>query len=235
MKVAVVTGAARGLGRQIAITLRSCGYAVVINYNRSLTEANELAELLGDTTMALQADVKSLSEMGEMAEKVKSRWGRVDALINNAGITKDCLLMNYRESDLDEVLRVNLKGCFNAVKAFAPLMIKSGGGHIINVSSRSGVKGKAGQAAYSASKGGVLGFTIVAAQELSAHNIRVNALLPGYMPTGMGRAAEKSMEEAKADSLLKRLSDPEEVSRFIAYLLTTRGITGQVFGLESRV
>jgi len=233
--VAVVTGASRGLGRQIALTLAGCGYAIGVNYRSGENEAEETVRLIGDRSLPLKADVRNFRQTEKMAEEVSARWGRLDALINNAGITRDGLLMGYRERDFDDTLDVNLKGCFNTVKAFVPLMTESGGGHIINISSYSGLRGSAGQSAYSASKAAVIGFTLSAARELSCHNIRVNAILPGYMETEMGRRAEEAMEKAGKESMLNRLSDPDEVARFIACFLTTKNITGQVLSLESRI
>lgn len=235
MPVAVVTGSSRGLGREIAVTLAKCGYTVVINYCYSKGEAAETVQRTDGKAMAVKADVKLFRQVKSMADRVDRKLGRVDALINNAGITRDSLLVQYPERDFDEVLSVNLKGCFNATRAFAPLMIRSGGGHIVNLSSHSGTRGKAGQVAYSAAKAGILGFTYSAARELSVHNIRVNAILPGYLPTEMGRSRERALKRAQEESVLRRLSEPGEVARFVAYLLTTKNITGQVFSLDSRI
>ncbi len=233
--VAVVTGASRGLGRQTALTLGRMGYRVALNYLGSEEEAEEVAREIGENAIAIKADVGDLEQAEKMADKIYNKWGRIDAIINNAGITKDNLLIKFDEKEWDEILRINLKGCFNTIKVFSPFIIKSGGGHIINISSYSGVKGKEGQAAYSASKAALLGLTYTAARELGEYNIRVNAILPGYMPTEMGKTSEKAMEKAKKDSFLGRLSNPEEVSEFIAHLLTTKNITGQVFCLDSRI
>lgn len=235
MFVAVVTGASRGLGRQIALTLSKYGYNVAVNYLHSKTEAEEVVSAIGKAAIAVKADMGDIKQVATMAEMVYEKWGRIDALINNAGIAKDGMLIKYSESDWDEILRVNLKGCFNATKLFAPLMMKTGGGHIINISSYSGLRGKAGQAAYSASKAAVTGLTYTMAEEFSIHNIRVNAILPGYLPTEMGEKTESAMRKAGQDSLLKKLSSPQEAADFIIYLLTTRNITGQVFSLDSRI
>lgn len=186
-------------------------------------------------SMAIKADVGNLHEVEQMARKVYEKWGRIDLLINNAGIAKDGLVMRYEESDWDEVMRVNLKGCFNAVKSFVPFMIASGGGHIIQLSSYSGLRGKAGQAAYSASKASVIGLTVSLAKELAEYNIKVNALLPGYMPTHMGSKAKEAMKKAAAESILGTLSNPEAVAGFIAFLATTCTVTGQIFSLDSRI
>lgn len=233
--VAVVTGASRGLGRQLALTLHKCGYCVAVNYNHSEKEAYETAGLIGERAMPVQADVGNPGQVKIMAEKVYTKWGRIDALINNAGISADGVLIKYKEKEWDKVINVNLKGCFNTVRSFAPLMIKSGKGHIVNISSYSGLRGKAGQPAYSASKAALIGLTCSLALELAEYNIMVNSVLPGYMPTAMGGKTAGAMEKAGKDSLLKRLSDPEETAAFIAYLLTTGSITGQIFRLDSRI
>jgi 3-oxoacyl-[acyl-carrier protein] reductase len=236
MLVAVVTGASRGLGKRIAVTLGKSGYHVAVNYTRSKSEAEELVRSMDGHAIALKADVGNLYEVQKMAESIFQEWGRVDLLINNAGITRDGMLMKYREDDWNEVIRVNLTGVYNSVKSFAPLMVQSKReGHIVNISSSSGLRGKAGQAAYSASKAALIGLTKTLARELGGHHIRVNAVLPGYMATEMGREAGNAMRKAREDSMLNRLSDPDEVAGFIMYLVMTHTITGQVFCLDSRI
>jgi 3-oxoacyl-[acyl-carrier protein] reductase len=233
-KVALVTGGARGLGRETSLALASRGYAVAVNYLRSDNEARELSKSIKDVLL-LKADVSESAAVGRMADEVVSRWSRLDVLVNNAGTTADALLIKLKEEDWDRVLGTNLKGCFNTIRVFAPLMRDSGGGHIVNVSSVSGTRGKEGQAAYAASKAALLGLTVSAARELSEYNIRVNALLPGYMPTDMGRANPAAMAAARGKSLSGRLSDPAEVAAFIGWLVGTESITGQVFTLDSRI
>ncbi|MEK6672419.1 MAG: 3-oxoacyl-ACP reductase family protein [Nitrospirota bacterium] len=233
--VAVVTGASRGLGREIALALGRQGYRIALNYIHSEKEASDVVLALGEPAIALKADVGILREVETMAGIISNRWGRIDAVINNAGIARDGLLIKYREEDWDEVVNTNLKGCFNTTKAFVPLMIKAGGGQIVNISSYSGLKGKAGQSAYSASKAALLGLTYTLARELAEYNIRVNALLPGYMPTDMGLNAMDAMKKASEESLLKKLSEPQDIAQFISYLLTTSNITGQVFNLDGRI
>lgn len=232
-RVAVVTGGSRGLGREIAILLGKHGYNVAVNYLHSGQRADEVVSKIGRNAMAVRADVGDLKAVEKMAEIVKEKWGRLDALINNAGITKDTLMIKHSESDWDEVMRTNLKGCFNAVKAFVPLM--TAGGHVINISSLSGMRGKPGQAAYSSSKAALIGLSYSLAKELGASNIKVNCVLPGYMPTDMGGNASKAIEEAREKSILKSLSDPRMTAEFIHYLLATEQITGQVFILDSRI
>jgi 3-oxoacyl-[acyl-carrier protein] reductase len=175
-----------------------------------------------------------MAEVSGMAREVENRWGRLDVLINNAGISRDALLVRLDEADWDQVLKVNLRGCLNTARAFVPLLEAAGGGHIINISSRSGLSGRAGQAAYSASKAALLGLTLSLAAELGPLDIRVNALLPGYMPTGMGKRNEKAMERARKESMLKRLSEPSEAASFVLWLAGTENITGQIFTLDSR-
>ncbi|MEJ2698000.1 MAG: SDR family oxidoreductase [Candidatus Sulfobium sp.] len=235
MRTALVTGASRGLGKEIALTLSSRGYRIAVNYLSSEKEALDVAERAGETSFAVRADVGDIGQVEEMGIEIERRFGRLDAVINNAGVTKDNLLLRQSEGDWDRTLRTNLKGCFNVIRAMAPIMKKSGGGHFLNVSSYSGLKGKAGQAAYSASKSALIGLSNSVARELAAHDIRVNVLLPGYMTTEMGAAAVKAMEQAGKDSISKKLSDPAEVAEFVAYLIQTKNITGQVFSLDSRI
>ncbi|MDH4231457.1 MAG: SDR family oxidoreductase [Nitrospirota bacterium] len=235
MPVALVTGASRGLGRQIAITLSAHGFSIVLNYMSSEKEADDLVKKLGNGSIAVRADVGDMKQVGKMAEKIDRTFGRLDAIINNAGIAKDNLLLKQNEQEWDIIMRTNLRGCFNVIRSASPVMIQTGGGHIINISSYSGVKGKAGQAAYSASKAALLGLTISAALELSEYNIKVNALLPGYLITEMGMTAQKAAEKAKEESILNTLSQPQEAADFILFLLKTKNITGQVFSLDSRI
>lgn len=235
MPVALITGASGGLGKQTALVLSAYGYTVAANYVSSHKEADNLIRAIGNNSAALKADVGDITQVRAMAEEIQKTFGRLDVIINNAGITRDNLLLKQTEDEWDSIIRTNLKGCFNVISTLSPLMIQSGGGSIINISSYSGMKGKAGQSAYSASKAAILGLTVSAAQELSEYNIRVNAILPGYMMTEMGRMARKAAEDAEENSVLKKLSQPKEVADFILYLLTTQNISGQVFSLDSRI
>lgn len=232
-KVAVITGASGGLGKEIALSFSENGYRIVINYLESKKSAQEFAEMMGDMAISVKADVSRFEDVSKMAEFIHEKWGGVNVLVNNAGITKDALLIRQSEDDWDRIMDVNLKGAFNCIKAFAPLI--KHGGHIINISSYSGLKGKEGQTAYSASKAALLGLTKTAAAELAEYKIRVNAILPGYMPTKMGVSANEALKKAKETSLLNTLSDPEEVAGFIIYLAGTENITGQIFYFESRI
>jgi len=235
MPVALITGASKGLGRQMALALSEDGYSVTANYLSSPTEAASLIKTAGRGSVALRADVGDSRQVRAIAEEIKREFGRLDVIINNAGIAKDHLLLKQTELEWDNIIRTNLNGCFHVIRTLSPLMIESGGGHIINISSYSGLKGQAGQAAYSASKAALLGLTISAAQELSEYNIRVNAVLPGYMMTKMGAGAPKASEKAKNVNILKKLSQPREVAAFILQLVKTENISGQIFNLDSRI
>ncbi len=236
MRVALVTGACRGLGRELALALSRNGCAVAANYLSSDKEAAVfLDEMDSPRFLLIKADIGDSAQVETIGTEIEKKFGRLDAVINNAGITRDNLLLRQSEKEWDETIRTNLKGCFNAVRILSPLIARSGGGHIVNISSYSGLKGKAGQAAYSASKAALLGLTRSAAIELASYGIRVNAVLPGYMETRMGAGTKKAMEAARESSILGTLSDPGEVATFISYLLTTKNITGQVFGLDSRI
>ncbi len=234
-KAVLITGASRGLGKRIALTLAGNNYSVVVNYLSAEKEAAAVTEKINGDSLAIKADVRDSRQVRTMAEKIRATFGRLDAVIHNAGITKDRLLLKQTEGEWEEIMNTNLTGCFHVIKYLSPLLIDTDGGHIITVSSYSGVKGKTGQAAYSASKAGLLGLTFSAARELAAHDIRVNAILPGYMETDMGAAAPDAMQAAKEESIMRTLSDTGTVAEFIVYLLKTDHITGQVFSLDSRI
>jgi 3-oxoacyl-[acyl-carrier protein] reductase len=234
-KVALVTGASRGLGREIALALAGRGHAVFVNYLSAEREAAEVVGEAGPDAFAVKADVSDPGQVQTMADRIARKAGRLDVIVNNAGLTRDKLLVRQTEEEWDLLIRTNLTGCFHVLQAMTPLLVKSGGGHIVNISSRSGLVGKAGQSAYSAAKAALLGVTRTAAAELAPYGIRVNAVLPGYMKTEMGTAAEKAISAAKEISLLKRLSEPAEVAGFVAFLVSTESVTGQVFCLDSRV
>jgi 3-oxoacyl-[acyl-carrier protein] reductase len=235
MPVALVTGASRGLGKEIAFALAKNGYAVFVNYLSADKETSELIRSIGRDAHSIRADVGDAAQVRAMADLIEKESGRLDVVINNAGITKDSLLIKQSEKEWDSIIATNLKGCFNIIKTMAPLMVKSGGGHIVNISSRSGVCGKAGQTAYSASKAALLGLTYTCAAELAVHNIRVNTVLPGFMMTDMGMGAGTAMEQAVGKSMLHRLSDPAEVAALVLSIVQTQNITGQVFSLDSRL
>jgi len=234
-KTVLVTGAAHGLGSEIALAFLSAGYRVALNFHSSEEAAAELADGSSGNAVAVMADVGSVKEVSAMIKKIEAVFGRLDVVVNNAGIAIDRLLIKQSEEEWDSVIRTNLTGCFNVIRAAAPLMSVSGGGHIINISSYSGAKGSAGQAAYSASKSAIAGLSLTAAKELAEQNIRVNTVIPGYMPTAMGMSSPKAMERAREESALQRLSCPAEVAGFIVAIAALRNVTGQTFSLESRI
>jgi 3-oxoacyl-[acyl-carrier protein] reductase len=234
-KVVMITGAARGLGRHLTEAFLEKGFAVAVNYLQSAASAQQLIIGREGDALAVRADVRDAAQVKNMVRQTADYFGRLDIVVNNAGITRDNLLLRQTEDEWDEVFRTNLTGCFHVIRQAVPFMISSGGGHIINISSYSGVKGKAGQTAYSASKAALIGLTLSAARELAEHNIRVNAVLPGYMMTAMGTEAIKAAGKAKEESILQTLADPSEVARCIAALSTVCGVTGQVISLDSRI
>jgi 3-oxoacyl-[acyl-carrier protein] reductase len=233
--VCLITGSSRGLGRSIALAFGKRGHRVVIHYKDKNRKPDDVALQIKES-MTLKADIRDSNEVRSLVDEVVKKWGRIDVLVNNAGITKEALLLKTSEKDFDEVIETNLKGAFNFICAAAPYMVKKKCGHIMNISSIAGLKGKSGLSAYSASKAGLIGLTISTAKELSEHNIMVNAVLPGYMLTDMGIGSnEKAKELALHDSLVKQFSNPDNVAEFICYLAGTTGITGQVFNLDSRI
>lgn len=233
--VCLITGSSRGLGRSIALAMGKRGCRVAVHYHQRKEEAFEVASMIKDS-LPLQADVRNPDEAASLVDEVVKRWGRLDVLVNNAGTTREALLLRTSEKDYEEVIGVNLKGAFNFLRAAARYMTEQGKGHIINVSSIAGLNGKAGLSAYAASKAGLLGLTFSAARELGEHNIMVNAVLPGYMLTDMGvHSSDSAKEKFLRESVIKEFSDPGSVAEFVCYLAGTSGITGQVFNLDSRI
>ncbi len=233
--VCLVTGSSRGLGRAIALALGDKGHQVVVHCRDKEKEAVQVASVI-QHSIVLKADVRSGAEVKKLVDEVIAKWMRIDVLVNNAGIKKESLLIKTSEGDFDEVVNTNLKGPFNFTRAVGRHMMKQKSGHIINISSYAGVKGKEGLSAYSASKAGLIGFTKTAAREFSRYNVMINAVLPGYMLTEMGmEASGKAKEFALKESLMSEYSNPGNVAEFICYLAGTTGITGQVFNLDGRI
>lgn len=233
--VCLITGSSRGLGRSIALAFGQKGHQVVVHYKEKREEAEDIALQIKEA-MALRADVRKFEEVRSLVDKVMSRWGRIDLCVNNAGITKEALLVRTSEREFSDVVDTNLKGPLNVMRAAVPVMVKQKSGHIINISSIAGMKGKAGLSAYSASKAGLIGLTLSAARELSGYQITVNAVFPGYMITDMGSSSsDEAKKLALNDSLVKDFSYPDSVADFICYLSETKNVTGQVFNLDSRI
>ena len=237
-KVAVVTGASRGIGRAIAIKLAGLGAGVVINYNGSRERAEEVKkeiEAAGGKAEIMQCDVSDYRACEAMFKEIIDSFGRVDILVNNAGITRDGLLMKMSEEDFDAVLDTNLKGTFNCIRFVARQMIRQKGGRIINLSSVSGVLGNAGQANYSASKAGLIGLTKSVARELASRNICVNAVAPGFIRTDMtDKLPEAVQDNAVGQIPLKKMGRPEDVAQAVLFLAGDASdyITGQVLCVD---
>lgn len=237
-KVALVTGASRGIGRAIALKLAAEGAAVVINYHGSMEKAKEVkAEIESDGGIAeiMQCNVADYQATEAMIRKVTDDFGRLDILVNNAGITRDGLLMKMSEEDYDTVLDTNLKGTFHCIRFAARQMLRQRGGRIINLSSVSGILGNAGQANYSASKAGVIGLTKSAARELASRGITVNAVAPGFIETEMTAVlTEKVRESAVAQILMGAFGTAEDVAEAVAFLASdsARYITGQTIHVD---
>ncbi|UYP09053.1 3-oxoacyl-[acyl-carrier-protein] reductase [Priestia megaterium] len=237
-KVAVVTGASRGIGRAVAIELGKLGAKVVVNYSGSEAKALEVVDEikeLGTDAIAVQANVTESDSVQAMIKEAISTFGSVDILVNNAGITRDNLLMRMKEDEWDDVINTNLKGVFLCTKAVTRQMMKQRAGRIINISSIVGVSGNAGQANYVAAKSGVIGLTKTTAKELASRNITVNAVAPGFIATDM---TDKLNEEVQAEMLkqipLASFGQPEDVANAVAFLASdaSRYITGQTIHVD---
>ena len=237
-KVALVTGASRGIGREIAINLGRYGATVVVNYNGSedaaLKVVNEIISS-GGKAYPYQCNVADYEQTKQMMDEIISKNSRVDILVNNAGITKDNLVMKMSEEDFDKVIDINLKGTFHCIKHISRQMIKQRSGRIINISSISGVVGNAGQANYSASKAGVIGLTKAVARELASRGITVNGIAPGFIDTEMTAVLPEQVKEAILNQIpLKRFGATSDIAELVAFLASDKGgyITGQIINVN---
>ncbi|WAA10673.1 3-oxoacyl-[acyl-carrier-protein] reductase [Fervidibacillus albus] len=232
-KKALVTGASRGIGREIAIELAKCGADVIVNYAGNEQLANEVVEeirTLGRKSMAIQANVANRIEVENMVKETVQFLGTLNILVNNAGITRDQLIMRMKESEWDEVLDVNLKGVFLTTKAVTREMMRQRTGRIINISSIVGASGNAGQANYVAAKSGIIGLTKTTAKELAKRNITVNAVAPGFITTDMtDQLTDDVRQELSKQIPLGRLGEPKDVAKAVAFLASDDSsyITGQ--------
>ena len=237
-KVALVTGASRGIGRQIAISLAKEGAQVIVNYNGSAAKAEEVVNLITEAVgraEAVQCNVSEYDKAEELMKYIIGKYGRVDILVNNAGITRDNLLMKMTEEEFDAVIDINLKGTFNCIKHLSRQMLKQKGGRIINISSVSGVMGNAGQANYCASKAGVIGLTKSVARELASRGITCNAVAPGFIETEMTDVLADSVKEAmNAQIPMKCFGNTEDIAGTVVFLASdaARYITGQVINVD---
>ena len=229
-QVALITGAAGGLGKALVSEFAAQGWRVAAGWHRSVI----LPE--GKLVWPVKLDVTDQSSVKQAVALVLERWGRVDLLINNAGCTADQLAWQITDEDWQQVLAVNLKGSFLCSQAVVRPMLKQRSGQIINLASFAGRHGARGQASYAAAKAGLLGLTESLAKELGSRNIRVNAILPGVLPTPMtAKLSEAQLATFAAANALGRLNAVAEVARFIAFLASTENISGQLFQLDSRI
>lgn len=237
-KVAVVTGASRGIGRAIAQKLASLGAFVVINYNGSKDKAEQVKQEIeadGGAAAVYQCDVSDYGKCEEFLKDVVTEYGCIDILINNAGVTQDGLLMKMSESAFDRVVDTNLKGAFHTIRFASRQMVKQRSGRIINMSSVVGVTGNAGQANYAASKAGIIGLTKAAARELAPRGITVNAIAPGFIDTDMTSVLPDKVRKASVEQIpLGRFGEPKQVAAAAAFLASEDAgyITGQVLHVD---
>ena len=237
-KAVLVTGASRGIGREIALELARQGANVAVNFAGSEAKANEVVDeikALGRDAFTVKCDVSNSEEVASMVKDTVDRFGRLDILVNNAGITKDNLLMRMKEEEWDDVISINLKGVFLCTKAVTRQMMKQRYGRIINIASIVGVSGNPGQANYVAAKAGVIGLTKTTAKELAARNITVNAIAPGFITTDM---TDKLTEDIKTEMLkqipLARFGEPKDIAKVTAFLASDDSsyMTGQTLHID---
>lgn len=237
-KVALVTGAPKGIGQAIALKLAKDGFDIVINFHSSQDKAIQLQSLiqdLGQKAWICQANVADGKDVENMFKMIKEECGKLDVLVNNAGITKDNLLLRLKDEEFDQVIATNLKGCFNCTKHAAKLMFKQKKGSIINISSVIGLIGNIGQVNYAASKAGILGITKSAAKELARYNVRVNAVCPGFIETDITKSLDTSyVDDIIKNIALQRLGKPEDIANTVSFLAGDMSgyITGQTICVD---
>ena len=237
-KCALITGATRGIGKQIAITLAKQGYNIALNYrkeNKELENTKKEIEEIGIQVIAVKGDVANFEECENFVKQVIERFGQIDVLVNNAGITKDMLLMRMKKEDFEQVIDTNLVGTFNVTKNVVPYMMKARSGRIINISSVVGISGNAGQTNYSASKAGIIGFTKSLAKEIASRNILVNAVAPGFIETNMTDVLKDDVKQEIAKNIpLKRMGTAQDVANVVKFLASDDSsyITGQVINVD---
>lgn len=221
-KVALITGATRGIGKAIAIRLANAGFDIALNYrkeNDDLTNTKSEIEKAGVDCLPVQGDISSFEDCERIAKEIFDKFGKIDVLVNNAGITKDMLLMRMKPEDFLSVVDVNLIGTFNMTRNVVPYMVKARSGKIVNISSVVGIEGNAGQTNYSASKAGIIGFTKSLARELGSRNILVNAVAPGFIETDMTAVLSDSVRDEIAKKIsLRRMGSAEDVAGVVEFL-----------------
>ena len=237
-RVVLITGATRGIGKQIAITLAKEGYDIALNYrkeNEELEIAKKEIEANQVECFAVKGDVSNFEDCEELVKQVIEKFGKIDVLVNNAGITKDMLLMRMKKEDFEQVIDVNLVGTFNVTKNVINHMLKARSGRIINISSVVGVSGNAGQTNYAASKAGVIGFTKSLAKEVASRGILVNAVAPGFIETSMTEVLKDEVKEEIAKNIpLKRMGSSQDVANVVKFLSSEDSsyMTGQVLHVD---
>ncbi len=237
-KVALITGATRGIGKEIALELAANGFDIAVNYRSKQDGMEELKKEIEKNNVRcefVKADVANFEDCESMVKETIEKFGKIDVLVNNAGITKDGLIMRMKKEDFESVIDVNLTGTFNVTRNVIPHMLKQRSGRIINVSSVVGVAGNAGQTNYSASKAGIIGFTKSLAKEVASRNILVNAIAPGFIDTDMTSVLSDAVKEGiNAQIPLKRMGTPKEVAKVVKFLSSEDSsyVTGQVINID---
>lgn len=234
-KVAIVTGATTGIGKEIALTLAEDGFDVVVNYIQGESTVKDEIEAMGRKCIMVQGDVTSMEDMEKLTKEAMGTFGRIDVLVNNAGITRDTLLLRMTEEDFDTVLNVNMKGAFCTMKNIVPIMMKQKSGRIINISSVVGIVGNAGQVNYSASKAALIGMTKSLAKEVASRGILVNAVAPGFIATKMTDKLNDAQKESILTQIpLKRMGEPKDIANAVAFLGSDRAsyITGHTLVVD---
>ena len=237
-KLALITGGTRGIGKQIALTFAKEGYDIAINYrteNDDLKNTKREIEANNVKFFSVQGDVIKFEDCEKFVKQIIEEFGNIDVLVNNAGITRDTLLMRMKEEDFKQVIDTNLVGTFNVTKNVISYMMKARNGRIINISSVVGISGNAGQTNYAASKAGIIGFTKSLAKEVASRNITVNAVAPGFIDTQMTAVLKEDIKEEIAKKIpLKRMGTPQDVANVVKFLASSDSsyITGQVIHID---
>ena len=237
-KVALITGATRGIGKQIALKLASQGYDIALNYRKQNEELEALKKEIESKNvkcLTVYGDVSNYEDVENFIKEIIKEFGKIDVLVNNAGITKDMLLMRMKKEDFESVIDVNLIGTFNVTKNAIPYMMKARNGKIVNISSVVGISGNAGQTNYSASKAGIIGFTKSLAKEVASRNINVNAIAPGFIKTDMTDVLKDEVKEEISKTIpLKRMGEAKDVANLVKFLVSEESnyITGQVINVD---
>lgn len=237
-KLAIITGGTRGIGKQIALTFAKEGYNIAINYrteNEDLKNTKKEIEENNVKCFTFQGDVTNFKDCEQFIKQIVEEFGNIDVLVNNAGITRDTLLMRMKEEDFKQVIDTNLIGTFNVTKNVISYMMKARSGRIINISSVVGISGNAGQTNYAASKAGIIGFTKSLAKEVASRNITVNAVAPGFIETQMTDVLKEDIKEEIAKKIpLKRMGTPQDVANVVKFLASSDSsyITGQVINID---